>query len=98
MTSDTKAIGQQALTIGAMMCAAAIYFPLRRRGLISAEEVEEALNAFDGMLETYVSQGGLLHPDTPAGARAIRETFLSLIKSPEAGPRPWQVFEGGKKD
>jgi hypothetical protein len=66
-------VGTQAIYLGSLMCAAAIYIPLYKRRLITAAEVEEVLAMFSKMLDAVeTSEAKFLLPETPAGAREVR--------------------------
>jgi hypothetical protein len=99
-------VGTQAIYLGSLMCAAAIYIPLYKRRLITAAEVEEVLAMFSKMLDAVeTSEAKFLLPETPAGAREVLQTFLTII-NPDVGsddrpagkkPPAWlrEVIDGG---
>jgi hypothetical protein len=102
-------ISPQATTVGTLMCMAAIFSQLSKRGLVTIPELEEALQGFSAILTKEAeSPTKMLQPGTPADVLTYLGTFLEILKSKPVAddPKPkhqtpeWfrGVVDGGKPD
>ena len=104
-----RQLSLEATTLASLMCLAAIFSQLQKRGLVTLAELEDTLAVFSASLDQEeASPKKWLLPDTPADARTYLDTLLQILKSKPDNPddpksrlrADWLrgVIDGGKSE